>query len=289
MSVFSDINHTPARIHAVMRLLDAIGEPASRKTLADLMLPHVAAEKRESADLINNTLRVAVDLGLIDQEQQAYRALKTAPANYGKFADLCYDRFLAAVAPDDNAILIDALACIAHLTDREGMSDWFTTINSGGLQVRVEPLLSAARNEATTFNASRVPPFRRWLTALQLATVIGSETYYLDITGRLHREIARDPAFAAGERMAARDFLAWARRRLPFLPGGARARALNLTGGAEHEADVLLSQALRNLHGEDFLVLEVQGDSSTAVAFKGRLPHRIQSFMKITIPKQAVA
>lgn len=268
MSVLEAIQHTPERLHALAQLLKVAG-PIGREDLQDLMLAHQPPAER-ATEAVKQAIAAAASLDLVrpDRDLIALPDSFDPPTTFLAFTDTCYDGFLSASAPDNNAIVLDAFALIANDCNKRQDLLWLFNVDREAFVGDIEGHLNANSGEKRTFNTTRITPWKRWLIALGLAIEIPQSLFYPDITRRLVRELDRDPRLALGMPMEATNFLIWARQRLPFLPGGERCRALGMAAESPRTADFLLSSAMWNLHEEGRLSLTRASDDPTAVELR---------------------
>lgn len=289
MSVLEAIQHTPERLHALAQLLKVAG-PIGREDLQDLMLAHQQPAER-TAEAVKQAIAAAASLELVrsDRDLIALPDSFDPPTTFLAFSDTCYDRFLSATAPDNNAIILDAFALIADDCNRRQNLLWLFEIDREAFVGDIEGRLNTNSSEKRTFNTTRITPWRRWLIALGLAIEIPQSLFYPDITRRLIREIDRDPGLALRTPIEATDFLTWVRQKLPFLPGGERCRALGITAESPRTADFLLSSAMWNLQEEGRLSLTRASDDPSAVELRHDRSGAYRFISTVTINRMEAA
>ena len=293
MSLLSETAHTPDRILALMKNVQAMGADATRDAVSKIMDP-----KGEQGTAFTQTLRAAVSLGLVGTEQGGIQiVIEEVPASHAAFADLCYDvllktaniRAVTEAATDGNALLLAAYAVVCKTCDQRRSLSWFCDeFDREAFADEVGRSLSLSETVDGAFNTTRIVPWRRWMQYVGLLEDVGNEVQFPDATRRLKREIERSKMTQVSP-WAARDFLAWVRDRMPFLPGGTL--FVDVTGEPARQADcgVVLSAALRSLRDEGFLALRAVGDSSGHALLASDDADVTKSFSEISFPAHRTA
>ena len=290
MSVFSDTQGTPERVYALMRLIDAVGGSVSRKLAADLLDPKFAlgrTDEQERSDF-TQTLRAAKGLKLIDEAGgMLSNAFTCAPLSYLAFGDLVHRLLLASGLDDPNGTILDAFALFAERIESLGDGQWLATVSNDTLADQIRALLASRRPEVGTFNPTRVAPLAKWTDTIGLTVSIGSrQRSFPDVARRLARELVNIPNEAREKGISAEVFVAWVLERMPYLPGGSRYVSLfGQTGRAgAGRLSIVLSAALRGLHDDEVVRLEVVGDASGAARLADDRFHALTAFNTVRVP-----
>lgn len=288
MSLLSDTAHTPERILSLLKLVEVLGEDALRDNIRAIMDPTDAQKVA-----FDQTVGAAASLGLVTIDALRLRlSVAEVPESHAGFADLCYELLLEAATAgspeaseaDGNALLLAAFSLVALKSDQSRSSSWFPDdLDRDEFSSDVRQALSAAAATEGAFNTTRFVPWRRWMHNLGLLEEVERDVYFPDVARRLRAEIVRSGLDQRGTQPA-RDFVAWVRMRMPFLPGGRL--FTNVTGQTARagECGVLLSAALRSLRDEGILTLNTVGDSAGQVTLAHDDADAARSFSEISFP-----
>lgn len=289
MSLLSDTAHTPDRILALMRVAEALGDDATRDATSRLMVP----SDSDQAVAFAQTLGAAASLGLVGTEQDKIQLkVQAVPASHEEFADLCYDLLLHAsnhradanAEAKGNALLLAAYAIVCSMCDQYRSQSWFCdNFDRDAFADEVRRAVTISEATEGAFNTTRIVPWRRWMQHIGLMEDIGHEVQIPDVARRLKREIQRRDTTST-DPWAARDFLAWARVRMPFLPGGQIFQDVTAKTAKPSDCGVVLSAALRSLRDERFLEFRAIGDSSGHAMLASDDADVTKSFSEIVFP-----
>lgn len=289
MSVFTDTQGTPERVHALMKLIAAVGGSVSRKTAADLLDPKFAqgrTDEQERSDF-TQTLRAARSLRLIDEAGGMLSNMSiVAQASYLEFGDLVHALLVAAEPSDPNGTVLDAFAFFTERIEFYGDGQWLATTSNDTLADQIRDLLASRRPDVGTFNTTRIAPLSKWTDAIGLTAGVGSrQRSFPEVTRRLARELGSVPNEARVGGMPAHAFVAWVLERMPYMPGGNRFVSLfGLSGNASAgRLSIVLSAALRGLHDDGIIKLEVLGDASGAARLAEDRFNTLVAFNKVRV------
>lgn len=288
MSIFSDTQGTPERVYALMRLIEAVGDPVSRKVAADLLDPKFSLGRsvdHERSDF-TQTFRAAVSLGLVEEVDGVLtNAGNLVPPTYLQFGDLVHARLVAAPLDDPNSVALDAFALFADRLEVDGDGQWLATASNETLADQIRNFLATKRPEAGTFNPTRVAPLTKWTDAIGLtAEVTTKQRPILDVSRRLARELYALPDASAG--LPSSVFVTCVLDRMPYLPGGNRYTSLfgDVRTAGTGRISIVLSAALRDLHDEGVIQLDVTGDASGSARLAEDRFHALEAFNVVRVP-----
>lgn len=296
MSLLSDTNHTPQRVFALLRLLDAQGGELEFETIKTWFKPELrGTNQRRSEDVnIRQMLGAAASLGMIEPAgHNRYRLSGQVPASLEAFADLTHDRLASAGNDDPDSIVLEAFAAMLAVTEKQGTA-WLdeTAKARAGLIHAAVPRDSAESEDENSlrFNSTKIAPWKRWIVFLGLGISMPGSDLYPYPAPRLAREIDRARADqSAADRLDIEPFMNLVATRMPYLDGGrlfqSAAEQIRLAP-LERRLSRVLSGALRDLHDDKRLKLETIGDAKQSYSLTGD-PHAVKNVATVHLTADA--
>ncbi len=281
MSLLTNTAGTPARVHALLKLLEALEMPAPRPTVEAYMT--TGSDSQDGA-AFTQTLGAARDLGLIEErEGKLSLAGYGCPADNLAFSDLVHRRLTSSDVDSGDAVILDAFAYIAHKTDAGPTPGphWFMDADRNDLADELRAFVDRSREApgSGTFNLSRIACWKGWTELLGLTVTLIKDRTFPEITTRVAREIDID-ALPIGQEVSAQEFIGVILRRMPYLPGGRR--SLELLGSPLRDGvSDLLSAALRDLEADQVIELTSLGDAGNAMILQGDAARPMRSFNNV--------
>lgn len=289
MSLLSDTNHSPQRVFALLRLLDAEGGALDFDAIKNWFKPEFRGGDQRSSESehvnIRQMLGAAASLDLITSDaQNHYRLQGSVPATLDDFADLVHDRLVSVDWSDADSIVLEAFAATVVLSEVEQGTAWLD-LNA---KERASRINKAVRRDGTEegdesknrFNSTKASPWKRWIVFLGLGISMPKGELYPYPVARLEREIARMRlAGLLEDETDIETFLVAIASRLPYFDGGrlfaASADQVRLPPMGRRLSRVLTG-ALRDLHDDKRIALDTIGDAKESYAMTGE-PHVVKS------------
>ena len=298
MSLLSDTNHSPQRVFALLRLLDAEGGALDFDAIKNWFKPAFRGGEQRSSEgehiNIRQMLGAATSLDLITSDaQNHYRLQRPVPATLDDFADLVHDRLVRLDWSDADSIVLEAFAAMIALSEVEQGTAWL----DDNVKERAERINKAVRRDGTEeedesknrFNNTKASPWKRWIVFLGLGISMPKGDLYPYPVVRLEREIAR--MRAAGllkDETDIESFLEAIAARMPYVDGGrlfvASANQIRLPPMGRRLSRILTG-ALRDLHDDDRIALETIGDAKESYEMTGE-PHVVKSVKGVRIASE---
>lgn len=298
MSLLSDTNHTPQRVYALLRLLDAQGGQMSFDVIVRWLKPEYRGvpQRTPEEDHINirQLLGASVSLGLIESlTARQYRLVIDVPNTLEAFADYVHDRLVAVDASDPDSILLEAYAAVVVLTQVNQQTSWL----EGAGKDRAARIDSAVRpgpknddgKSDPRFNSTKFSAWQRWMTFLGLGFPLPRGEFYPYPVQRLERELDRMLLGQGAPRtLEIAEFMKQIANRMPYLDGG---RLFQMSADQvrlaplEREISRVLSGALRDLHDDGRLLLATIGDAKQTYALTQE-PHTIRSIKTVSVDSE---
>lgn len=293
MSLLSDTNHSPQRVFALLRLLEAEGGALDFDAIKSWFKPEFRGGEQRTSEgehiNIRQMLGAATSLDLITSDAQNHYRLRSAvPATLDDFADMIHDRLVTVDWSDADSIVLEAFAAMVALSEIEQGTTWLD-VNA---KERASRINSAVRRDGTEeedesknrFNSTKASPWKRWIVFLGLGISMPKGDLYPYPVVRLEREIAR--MRAAGllkEETDIEPFLEAIAVRLPYFDNGrlfaASAEQIRLPPMGRRLSRVLTG-ALRDLHDDKRIALHTIGDAKESYAMTGE-PHVVKSVKSV--------
>lgn len=289
MSLLSDTNHSPQRVFALLRLLDAEGGALDFDAIKNWFKPEFRGGDQRSSESehvnIRQMLGAAASLDLITSDaQNHYRLQGSVPATLDDFADLVHDRLVSVDWSDADSIVLEAFAATVVLSEVEQGTAWLD-LNA---KERASRINNAVRRDGTEegdesknrFNSTKASPWKRWIVFLGLGISMPKGELYPYPVARLEREIARMRlAGLLKDETDIETFLVAIASRLPYFDSGrlfaASADQVRLPPMGRRLSRVLTG-ALRDLHDDKRIALDTIGDAKESYAMTGE-PHVVKS------------
>jgi hypothetical protein len=288
MSLLSDTNHSPQRIFALLRLLDASGGEMDFDTIRAWFKPEFrdsdqAVTEGEHIN-IRQLIGAATSLGMVKMiAQNRYEIVGGAPESLQAFADIVHDRLIKLKWSDADSIVLEAYAAMVAITEQERGTAWLDE----NAQDRATRINAAVRHEgheggdesSRRFNNTKASPWKRWIIFLGLGVeVVGCDLYPYPVP-RLVRELQRTRATnGTNGDPAIESFIELISDLMPYLDSGclfqSAAKQIRLKP-LERSLTRVLTGALRDLHDDKFLQLEAVGDTRQFYSMVGD-PHTVK-------------
>ncbi|MES3100515.1 hypothetical protein [Sphingomonas faeni] len=230
-------------------------------------------------------------LGLVESDRRTVRSVDgSAVGGFADFADLVHDRLCAVQPGDVNAVVLDAYAWVAAESDRSGGLGWIYEAGRDEFADRANAALVGEDDDGRLMNTTKVPAWRRWLRFMGLGQAMPDMLDYPSPASRLAIELRRSGS--GGSTMDSNSFLQVVATRCPYLDRGRlfnqACRRIGHTPSTGRLSP-LLSGALRDLHDEGALTLQLAGDSAGAVLLSAEPTHSMGSFTSVMIPSEIVS
>jgi post-segregation antitoxin (ccd killing protein) len=297
VSLLSDTNHTPQRVFALLRLLEAQRGELDFETIRTWFKPEVReSDQRSSEDVnIRQMLGAATSLGTIELAgQNLYRLNGRCPKSLESFADLVHDRLAAADKDHPDSIVLEAFAAMVAVTEKKQGTAWLDE-NAKARAAAINDAVRRDSNEdedenSLRFNSTKVAPWKRWLVFLGLGISMPKGDLYPYPAPRLVREINRARAAESlPDRFEIEPFMNFVATRMPYFDGGrlfqAATEQIRLPP-LGRRLSLVLSGALRDLHDDKRLKLETIGDAKQSYSLTGE-PHTIRNVAAVQLTMDA--
>lgn len=267
MSLLTDTQGTPERVWSAMRAVAAADGLLSRDELQALLNPNFVRQGQERNPTDSGpkqTIGSTVSLGLVALEDGAYRLKVPPPRDYAEFTDRVHAR-LCSIGPDDaDYLVLETYAWMVLEIDKRQSLHW-TAQTAAAFATAAENDIGNPAGGELRINATKVPPWRRWIQLMDLALDLpGDLGFHPTLTGRLAREMARMD-IPRNVEIPLSDFLASVARAMPYVDGGAlQAEVLKKTGQRVERRRIsrLLSMGLRDLADAGEIELVIRGDAA---------------------------
>lgn len=295
MSLLSDTNHSPQRIFALLRLLEAEGGALEFDAIKTWLKPNFRGgdQREQEGDHVNirQMLGAATSLDLITSDtQNHYKLQRPVPATLDAFADAVHDHLVSVDWSDADSIVLEAYAAMIALSEIEQGTAWLDE----NAKERASRINNAVRRDEgededeskKRFNSTKASPWKRWVIFLGLGISMPKGDLYPYPVARLEREIARmRQAGALADEIDIETFLPAIAARMPYLDGGrlflSSANQIRLPP-IEKRVSRILTGALRDLHDDERIALETIGDAKENYAMTGE-PHVVKSVKQVRL------
>lgn len=298
MSLLSDTQYTPQRVYALLRLLEAQDGQLSFDSIRTWLKPMIRGVEQKGSEEntnIRQLLGATASLGMIESpSQNLYKLTGTVPGTIEAFADAVHDRLVGLDINHADSIVLEAYAAMVVITEAEQGTSWIDITAKD----RAERINQTVRlldtedddEEKKRFNATKSSPWKRWMTFLGLGVVMPKSDFYPYPVQRLEREIGRLGPNGTGEQtIDAEAFIAQVAGRMPYLDDGRLWRSsvdrIRLAPIGRRVSRVM-SGAMRDLHDDGRLILDVIGDTKKTYAL-AQEPHAIKNFTAVTLKGQS--
>lgn len=297
MSLLSDTNHSPQRIYALLRLLDTQDGQLGFESIRRWLKPTVRGVEQKGSEEetnIRQLLGATASLGLIESSSQnQYKLTAPVPTTIEAFADTVHDRLVALEMSHADSILLEAFAATVVLTEAEQGTSWLD-LNAKDRAAKINAAVRAPEKdeddeEKKRFNATKSPPWRRWMIFLGLGVPMPKIDLYPYPAQRLAREIVRMRADEIlPQTLEVEAFIRQIAERMPYLDSGrlflASVDRMRLPPLGRRVSRVL-SGTLRDLHDDKCLALDAIGDAKETYAL-AREPHAVNNIKAVTLEGQ---
>lgn len=288
MSLLSDTQGRPERVHSLLKLLEAHGGKLGRQEIQAWLMPRALGKERTTA--ADQTLGAAKSLGFIKaEERRAEQELTVSPVpeDPAGFGDLVHNRLLDAPNVADR-VLFEAYAAVLVRCEQEQGTAWLKIDTVAEVSNFIRHALAGADGAKDQFNEEKSPPWRAWLVAMGMAWDTQEMGFHPQPTVRLERELPEiGNLLGFDKEIPAAKFLAQVAQRMPYVDSGPvfedMARRIRWSRGTPR-LGVVLSETLRELHDDQVLQLVLRGDTTGATALAEDPTHKIQSFGFVVIP-----
>jgi hypothetical protein len=297
MSLLSDTTHTPQRVFALLRLLDAQGGELDFETIKTWFKPTQLREtdQRGSEDDKDSNIRqmlgAATSLGMIEPAgHNRHRLSGRVPDSLEAFADLAHDRLAGASNDHPDSIVLEAFAAMLAVTEFEQSTAWLdaTALDRAARIHKAVRRDSDESNDENSlrFNRTKIPPWKRWIIFLGLGISMPKGDLYPYPVLRLAREIDRARAEeSVADSFEIEPFMDFVATRMPYLDRGrlfqSAAEQIRLPP-LERRLSRVLSGALRDLHDDQWLTLETIGDAKQSYSLTGE-PHAVRNVATVRL------
>lgn len=292
MTVLSSPNGNPERVWSLIAGLQALGGETDRKTFDALLNPGFLQDGRDliaQTSLANDAMGAATSLCLIENRRDCISLGEGVDMNsFSEFADHVHKWLVSLESNHSESAILDAYAWVAAESDRQNGLGWIYDWNREEFAQRANESLDSDGSDGRLINATRLAPWRRWLSFLGLSTVnpISNQPDFPWPTERLAIEIEQSD-LAKGNEVLAKDFIEFVSKRMPYLDRGKSflqaCRRIGHTP-ATTQLSPLMSCALRDLHDEGVLTLVVRGDATENLRLSSDPAHAIEgAFVSVKI------
>lgn len=292
MSMLSSTQGTSDRVWSLIALLREYDGKITRADAAAWLNPQYLKDDQtigEKPIAFGQVLSAATSMGAVSLVGQELHLNPACTAEtYDEFADWLYDQLISLPSQEKDAVLLELFAWVACESAKRQTSGWILEMTNTELADIADAALPSGADDEDErrMNSVKVPYWRRWLVFLGLMEEISANpSYEIDMSRRLRREISRLQV-ERNVSIAAEEFLSLLRQKMPFIDGGRMysetARRINFSQDPRQLSPVL-SEALRDLHDEGILELEVLGDISSNHRLHPNSTHKISAFFAVSI------
>jgi hypothetical protein len=293
MSLLSSTQGRPDRVRSLLRVLEAYDGSCVRADLERWMLP-TAFQTSGSKTAFTQTVDAARSLKLIASSTDPVTQTGKVPLDLDGFADYVHDVLAMAPSKSDE-VMMDAFAYFVIACEQERGTAWIKKLTAPTLAGRVDAALRhGVEGDDRLFNDTKYPAWRSWMIYLGLALEADKlPSFYPYPVLRLERELgAIGERLGTGSEVPAAEFLASLAARMPYLDGGAIFKKMAEKMAwrpTENRLTMVLSQALRELHDDQRLVLHQLGDNRGDVHLFRDPTHGIDRFYAVSIAPRRTA
>ena len=285
----SDTQGTPERVWALVRLVVAHGGRISREEVRHWLDP--LRSPAGEATAITQTVGAASSLELVKSDTTSKSLTLSSnevPSDLLAFTDWVHNRLVGLCESHPDAVVLRAFAWfVARSAEQQGTT-WLNGRSNTDLADSIRSALESD-SEGATFNPTRYPRWRDWITFLGLGydmPLKGSTIFFPYVVERMRR--VRNEIFSdidAGEEVDAEDFLRKLSNLMPYLDGGtlfadmAQRIGWSPTSG---RLSPVTSTALRDLHDSGVFALRMYGDTRGAWSLSPDPTHKIRAFRTVS-------
>ncbi|KQY25906.1 hypothetical protein ASD32_25840 [Rhizobium sp. Root483D2] len=290
--MLSSTQGTSERVWSLIALLREHDGKISRAEAAAWLNPEFLKDGQtvgEKSGTFGQIQGAATSMGaasLVGQELQLNPACEAE--TYDQFADWLYRQLIELTPQEKDALFLELFAWMMCESAKRQTSGWLIGMTNSEFADRAEAALpsGAIDDVESRMNQTKVPFVRRWLVFLGLMEEINANPpSEIDMSRRLRREIKR-LGLDREVPIEAEEFLRIVRQKMPFIDGGRMyldaARRINFTPDPRQLSPVL-SEALRDLHDDGTLELNVLGDLSSNLRLHPNATHKVSAFYAVTV------
>ncbi|PWE53639.1 hypothetical protein DEM27_24120 [Metarhizobium album] len=292
MSMLSSTQGTSERVWSLIALLREHDGKISRADAAAWLNPEFLKDGQtigEKSGTFGQVLGAATSMGavtLVGPELQLNPTCE--PDTYDQLADWLYHHLIELPSQDKDAVFLELFAWLVCESAKRQTAGWPLGMTNPEFADNAEAALpSGAEGDVESrMNSTKVPFVRRWLVFLGLMEDLNANpSFEIDMSRRFRREVTR-LGLDREVPIEAEEFLRIMRQKMPFIDGGRMymdaARRINFTPDPRQLSPVL-SEALRDLHDEGMLELNVLGDLSSNLRLHPNATHKVSAFYAVTI------
>jgi hypothetical protein len=226
----------------------------------------------------------------VRRESGAYSLAGAPVASYREFADQVHDRLCTIDSSDPDFLVLETFAWVVIEVERRQSTSW-AGANPQDFADAVEAALGKKETSGERrFNSTKLAPWRRWTTFMGLGLDLpGNTGFYPYIAERLARELARSELPTETDLLVS-EVLAVIGRKMPYMDGGvifSRVATRVQFQLPARRVSRLLSIALRDLHDEGRISLQIRGDSSDRFELAPDGQHAIKAVQTIRLTGQS--
>lgn len=292
MSMLSSTQGTSERVWSLIALLREHDGKISRAEAAAWLNPEFSKDGQtigEKAGTFNAVLGAATSMGAVTYVGPELQLNLTCEADtYDQLADWLFRQLTELSPQEKDALFLELFAWMMCESAKRQTSGWLIGMTNSEFADRAEAVLpsGAVDDVESRMNSTKVPFVRRWLVFLGLMEELNANpSSEIDMSRRFRREVSR-LGLDREVPIEAEEFLRMMRQKMPFIDGGRMymdaARRINFTPDPR-QLSPLLSEALRDLHDEGMLELNVLGDLSSNLRLHPNATHKVSAFYAVTI------
>jgi hypothetical protein len=291
MSLMSDIQGTPERVWALLKILKAQGGELSRPALKNWMDPF---ESDPKGTALENTIGAAESLSLAESDKASVRlTVKSLPTDIVGFARLVHGRLVKTPLDHADSVVLEVLAWFMARSAREENTTWIADMATEDICNLIRKEIAVGADDKR-FNSTRYPRWRDWMSFLGLGVDLprsgNSSTFYPCITERLSGVVADpDGDLPLEEEIDAARFVKVVSTAMPYVDSGAlfiTAIGRVKTAPTPRQLSPVLSIALRDLNAEGVIELRMQGDARDAITLTNDPTEKVQAFRQVVVKKR---
>jgi hypothetical protein len=296
MSILSSTQGTPERVWSLISLLAASEGELSRTEAAAWLNPEFTRADQivgERPTAFAQVLGAATSLGAVEVVGTTLRLNPACEVNsFSAFADWVHDRLVLLDSTAKDAVILEAYAWVVAQSARTGGTTWMATATNSEFADAAQAALPEGSDDdgERRINTVKLPSWRRWLTFMGLMEELPvSPPYHPFANRRLKLELRR-LEFERDQEIPADDFFRQLRLRLPYIDGGRMfADAARRVGHAFEQRQIspIFSAALRDLHDDGTLEMQMLGDLGTFYRLTPDPSHKIHSLYAVVVKEGA--
>lgn len=286
MSLLSDVQGRPERVHSLLKLLVAHGGRLPKTEIKAWLSPPARGDAGVAVD---QTIGCARSLGFVTDDGRDVLALTidAVPDDSDAFGDLIHQQLCQKASPTDR-VMFETYAILLSLSQKYDFN-WIGEKTIKELSDHINGSLDS-ESEEMAFNSTKYAPWRAWMIYLGLLCQTDClPAFFPQPATRIERELpALGKALSFDSEIKAKTFLEHLSRRMPYIDGGdiyiraARKLKIPITGPLTST----LSDALRSLDDEGALQLKLRGDAVDAVQLTQDKTYTLQAFNSVMIKKR---